>query len=133
MRLIEITDELLTGVEEMDNQHRRIADLINKVAELLAEDKFQEAMEIFKNELIPFVKYHLEQEEHFMASINYPDIEEHKKHHGWVLELFNKLGNSIEDRKSARQALATVTGWLYGHVGKFDKKYGAFFAARIAD
>ncbi|MEN3034653.1 MAG: bacteriohemerythrin [Aquificaceae bacterium] len=127
---IKFTEDLLTGVEEMDNQHKKIVDLINKTAERIAAGELQEAIRIFKEDLMPFVKYHLEQEEQFMASINYPEIEEHKRHHKWVIDLFNKIGSSLEDKESARQALALVTGWLYGHVGKVDKKYGVYSAAK---
>ncbi len=130
MRLIQINPDLLTGVEEMDRQHMRIADYINHVADLISEDKLEEAIEFFKETLLPFVKHHLASEENFMLSIEYPDYETHRKHHDWVLNLFIDVANKLSDKKSVRQAISLLTGWLYGHVGSVDKKYGVFITAK---
>ncbi len=41
-----------------------------------------------------------------------------------LANLFTKLGEEMQDKKQARQALAILTGWLYGHVDRVDKRYG---------
>lgn len=128
MEYMKLTADLYTGVPEMDEQHQGIVDKINRLAVLLSEDRVQEAIEFFRNELIPFVAWHLEEEEKFMESVGYPMLEEHRQHHRWVLELFTKVGEEIKDKRSARQTLALLTGWLYGHVGKVDARgYGRFY------
>ncbi|MEJ7621543.1 MAG: hypothetical protein WKI49_03355 [Aquificaceae bacterium] len=43
-----------------------------------------------------------------------------------LANLFTKLDKEMQDKKQARQALAILTGWLYGHVGRVDKRYGEF-------
>ncbi len=126
MRYMELTPDLYTGVKDMDDQHQGIVDRINTLANLLSADKLQEAINFYKNELLPFVVWHLQEEEKFMQEIGYPDFEEHQRHHKWVIDLFTKLGEEMQDKKQARQALAILTGWLYGHVGRVDKRYGEF-------
>ena len=128
MRYMELTPDLYTGVREMDDQHQGIVDRINILADLLNVDKLQEAIDFYKNELLPFVVWHLQEEEKFMQSIGYPDFEEHQRHHKWVIDLFTKLGGEMQDKKQTRQALAMLTGWLYGHVGRVDKRYGEFYS-----
>ncbi len=132
MKFIQITPDLLTGVEEMDKQHMRIADYINHIADLLSENKVEEVIESYKETLLPFVKHHLANEENFMLSIDYPDYETHRKHHDWVLNLFTDVAKNLSDKKSMRQALSLLTGWLYGHVGSVDKKYGVFYNSKVA-
>lgn len=126
VKIISLTPDLLTGVERMDKQHMRIAELINIIASQLQEGNLQNAIDLYKDTLLPFVQFHLKDEEEYMASVGFPELEEHKKHHEWVLKLFSDVGESLKDPKSLRQALSLLTGWLYGHVGKVDKKYGEF-------
>jgi hemerythrin len=78
--LIEFGDDLLTHIEEMDKQHMRLVALLNNVYELLKEGKREEALELFKKELLSYVEHHLSEEEKFMEKIGYPDLDKHKKH-----------------------------------------------------
>ena len=127
MRLIEITPDLLTGVEDMDNQYKRIAEYINYALDLAAEGKVEDAIAFYRETILPFVKYHLSSEEEFMESIGYPGYEEHKRYHGAVIRLFTQLGEELTDKKSLQSTAYILSGWLYGHVGKVDKKYGEFY------
>ena len=45
--MIEFDDALLTHVDEMDNQHRRLVDLLNDVYTLLKESKREEAIKFW--------------------------------------------------------------------------------------
>ncbi len=126
MEYMKLTPDLYTGIEDMDQQHQGIVDRINTLAELLSKDLTSQAIEFYRSELLPFVKWHLQEEEKFMESFSYPELEEHKRHHAWVIELFTKLGEEMEDKKQVRQAMAILTGWLYGHVGRVNKRYGEF-------
>ncbi len=126
MRYMELTLDLYTGRKDVDDQHQGIVDRINTLANLLSADKLQEAINFNKNELLHFVVWHLQEEEKLMQSIGYPDFEEHQRHHKWVIDLFTKLGEGMQDKKQARRALAILTGWHYGHVGRVDKRYGEF-------
>lgn len=127
MKLIEITPDLLTGVERMDEQHKRIAEYINHGWSLLLEGKIQDAITFYRDTLLPYVKYHLQSEEEFLRSIKYPEYEDHKRRHEIVLSLFERLSNDSKDKESIREAIYTLYAWLYGHVGKVDKRYGKFY------
>ncbi len=108
----------------MEEQHQGIVDRINAITNLLSVDKFQGAIEFYKREIASFVVWHLGEEERFMQGVSYPDLEEHNQHHKWIIYLFIKLGQDIQDKKQAKPALAMFTGWLYLHVGK---RYGEFY------
>lgn len=49
MSIIELTSDLLTGVEEMDKEHKVLVDMLNSIAELLKDGKRQEAEKVFVN------------------------------------------------------------------------------------
>jgi hemerythrin len=126
--MIEFDNTLLTHVEEMDEQHSKLVELLNNTYELLKEGKKEEAVELFKKELLAYVEHHLSEEEKFMEEIGYPELEQHRKVH----ELFRKeiynLAPHVEngDPKAFRQALSLAWGWLYNHIAKTDKKYGIY-------
>lgn len=127
-KLITMTDDLLTGVEEMDKEHLELIEMINHVASLIKEGKKEEAEEFFIYKLSAYVETHLKNEEKFMESIGYPELETHKKVHNIFREEIQRLLPAIQngDYKAFTQALAMSWGWLYNHIAKTDKKYGLY-------
>lgn len=126
--LIEFSNELLTEVEEMDNQHEKLVEMLNHVYLLLKEGKKLEAEEFFYNEIVSYVETHLKDEENFMEEIGYPDLENHKKVHEIFREEIYKLAPYIKsgDDKAFKSAVALSWGWLYNHILKTDKKYALY-------
>jgi hemerythrin len=80
-KLITMTDNLITGVEEMDKEHLELIEMINHVASLIKEGKKEEVKEFFINKFSAYIETHLKDEEKFMESIGYPELETHKKVH----------------------------------------------------
>ncbi|MEJ5172174.1 MAG: hemerythrin domain-containing protein [Hydrogenothermaceae bacterium] len=72
IKVIELTEDLLTGVSEMDKEHQMLVDMLNTVYDLLAEGKREAAKEYFESEIVHYVEYHLSDEEKFMETICYP-------------------------------------------------------------
>ena len=126
--MIEFDDSLLTHVEEMDKQHMRLVELLNSVYELLKEGKKEEALELFKREILSYTEYHLSEEEKFMEKIGYPELDDHRKVHDMFRREICNLAPYIGkgDPKAFREALAHAWGWIYTHIAKTDKKYGIY-------
>ncbi len=126
--ILELTEDLKTGVEEMDKDHQRLVELLNKIYELLKEGKSSEAKEFFSKELVAWVEYHLAREEKFMQAIGYPEFERHKKAHENFRKVILDLLPHVEkgNHHAFRESLALAWGWLAGHIGKVDKKYGEY-------
>ncbi|MCS6964163.1 bacteriohemerythrin [Thermoflexus sp.] len=59
-RIIELTQDLLTGIPEMDEQHRKLVDLLNEVYELSAQGKREEAREKLISGIISYVHFHFD-------------------------------------------------------------------------
>jgi len=128
MNMLQFTEELLTGVPEMDLQHKTLVDLLNQVYQLLMDGDRASAQKLFKEKLLDYVETHLSEEEKFMESIGYPELEAHKRLHETFRKEIIRLAPAIEEgsKKAFEQALALSWGWLYTHITKADKKYGAF-------
>ncbi len=117
---IDWSENLSVGVDKMDAQHKTLVDLINNLYDLLEEGKKKEAMALFREKVKDYLEKHLSDEEKFMESIGYPDIEAHKRAHEkfrkLMLEVCEKLDKG--DEKEFRSALALLWGWLYSHIQK---------------
>jgi Hemerythrin len=126
--MIEFDDKLFTHVEEMDKQHMRLVALLNNVYELLKEGKKEEALKLFKRELLSYVEHHLYEEEKFMEKIGYPELDNHRKVHDiFRREIFNLCTHMEEGNLEAfKRALSYTWGWIYTHIAKADKKYGIY-------
>lgn len=73
------------GIDSVDEQHRSLFELANKFFSLNEDDSKDE----FKKLIYEFNNYlavHFKDEEEFMESIGYPDLENHKKLHSNIIE-----------------------------------------------
>ncbi|RUM27676.1 MAG: bacteriohemerythrin [Aquifex sp.] len=128
-KLIKFDESLLTGVEEMDNQHKKLVEAFNKVYSLIKEGKKEEALKVFIKDLKEYTEFHLKEEEKFLEEINYPEIEKHKRLH----QQFRKIVFSLEEKikegnpESLREAISIAWGWIHVHIAKSDKKYGEYY------
>jgi len=81
MRRLELTEDLLTGVEDIDEHHRTLLELGNKVINPSAYKKdgtiFEDALKF----LADYVIYHFAAEEYVMIESNFPNYEHHRQWH----------------------------------------------------
>jgi hemerythrin len=128
MALLSWSDKLSVGVPEMDQQHRRLVDLINQLYDAMQMGKGDHVKSAVLNDLLTYTKVHFAAEERLMQKHAYPHLVSHKRLHdeltGQVLQLKDKLQTG--------QMVASVTlanflkDWLQKHITQEDRKYGQF-------
>ena len=128
MGLIEFSQDLVTGVEDMDREHRELLGLFNRIYGLMKAGRKEEAREFFIKELTSYVETHLRHEEEFMESIDYPELEKHKRLHITFRKVVYQLREKLEsgDAEAFRQALAVAWGWIHTHIKNSDRRYGEY-------
>ncbi len=134
MTMIKWRDSYNTGVEQFDQEHHIIVDLIDVLYRAVRNNNDNE-VEKAVNELISYTESHFEREEQMMADANFPHLEEHKKQHVLLKRKAKKFQQSMQGKISYRQVYDFyhfLREWLIGHIVGEDKKYGAFLAARPA-
>lgn len=124
MGLLTWRPEYDIGVEALDNEHKALFLMLEKLSYLVRSDNYSEHVDeiieqinIAKSDLAS----HFSHEEEYMASINYKGFEIHKRNHD---NLLNVTIPSIEiDVINSKYAQSEVTilgsvviGWLVGHV-----------------
>ena len=77
----EFTDDLVTGNEMIDTQHKELICKINDLLKSCEERSTQSGAARMLNFLADYTEYHFNEEEALQESINYPGIKEHKEKH----------------------------------------------------
>jgi hemerythrin-like metal-binding protein len=133
--LFNFDDEFKLGIPAADIEHSSLVDMLNRTHELLAAQKRKEARTYFNQTLGDYVHEHFSNEEKFLESIQYPDLENHKKVHANFRKSFEELAPRIEtaDDAAFRQALTDTYVWIINHIGKTDRKYAKFYFEKQAE
>jgi hemerythrin len=128
--LVEWDDRYLTGIQLVDDQHKKLIDLTNKLyAGCLAGD--DEAKVYFLetvHDTVDYVKYHFTAEEKILEKIKYPYITEHKKaHESFVKRIFEEVKSFEEGKKFVPNIFVRyLKDWILTHIAVEDKKYARY-------
>ena len=69
--MYQFTDDCLIGVDQIDNEHRRLFELVNEVANLLMRDDINRSdVNTILMELDEYAVLHFKHEEDYMKEIN---------------------------------------------------------------
>ncbi len=131
---VEWTEDLATGVETIDAQHREIIAMANRLRDAAEGGAGQEQVAHAVAFLEEYVRNHFAMEETYMKRLVYPDYPGHKGEHTAFINDFYDFQQSLDDQ-GATPALATaladrLNDWLLNHIGRRDKALGAFLRGR---
>lgn len=118
-----------TGIAEVDDQHRQLVGIINKLSDAMMEQKGYMTVPRILEELADYVQLHFTTEEWIMGNSGYPALEEHKKEH---LKLTDSLLQfrkefSQDHKVKPSEVLNFLCVWLKEHILVNDKEFGSFF------
>ena len=129
------TDDCLIGVEQIDEEHRGLFNLIGEVHELLdneiIDDKYDRICAMVER-LEKYAEEHFRHEEEYMEQINHPELELQKEQH---LEFSEKMSEydamiGAHDQQELLDDLLTyLLRWLYRHIIGFDLMIGKMVTA----
>ncbi len=121
-------DSLSTDIPNIDQQHKKLVELINKVSNAMKNSKGNEVLLEVVTELISYTKNHFRYEEQFMESIKYPKLQEHKQVHKMVTEQVSELYEKIKEGKfvSSVQVSNLLKEWISNHILKVDMHYAKY-------
>jgi diguanylate cyclase (GGDEF)-like protein/hemerythrin-like metal-binding protein len=116
-----------TGLKDVDDQHRRLVDIINSFGESFTEGEIHaDSTENIFKELAEYADYHFREEEELMTRTSIDkrhtdfQIQEHKNFLGEVQALHSGL--RPEDSNALKQLLDFLINWLAYHILGADQK-----------
>lgn len=120
-------DDYAIGVEIIDEQHKHLFEIGNKIYDLLEnyllDDKYDKIVTIIK-ELGDYTKYHFKTEEDYMLQIRYPKYFSQKVEHDDFIKKIEEIDLKDLDQnqdKHIRDILTFVFKWVLEHILKKDK------------
>lgn len=131
MSLIEWSDALSVGFDEIDEDHKKLVNIVNRLNTTVVDGEKQVEIEDILEELLEYTGWHFRHEERLMQESEYPGFLEHKKIHEdlvkQAVELFEKYQNG--DDAVPGILMPFLKDWLAEHILGEDKKTGEYLAA----
>jgi hemerythrin-like metal-binding protein len=130
--LLTWTDALSTGYAEIDEQHRRLIALGNRLNEAVRSGQERQAAGGVFDELIDYTVNHFKFEEGLMDKHGYVAAEDHKgKHRQLVQDVLAHKARFEKGEALSSELMNFIRDWLVDHIMKTDKLLGrALLAAR---
>ena len=118
------------GVKELDEQHKKIIEIINKLIEIKDATVNSEIISNTLNELTKYSSKHFETEEKLMNEYNYPDYSLHKaQHNQFRKDIANFCIDAMYYKSTVPIELLTfLEEWWKNHTQGSDMKYKVFFS-----
>ena len=125
MTLLEWKDAYSVGVETLDQDHKRLIDVINRVA---ATEERGGSVAWAVHELAEYARVHFRREERMMQSAGYAEFTAHVKEHKAFLEWLRSVGSALSlDAQAQFYLAATIKShlreWLDEHILRSDMGY----------
>ena len=124
----EFTDDYLTGIPSVDEQHNKLFDLTNECYELVmesaADDKYDKIVEIL-DELAAYAGTHFESEEAYAESVGDPHRFSHRALHLRFMKKVSEIDLEKVDENQQEYLLNILdflARWLFDHIKGRDCK-----------
>lgn len=122
------------GVAELDGHHRRLADLINSLADHAQAESDRQMAEKTISVLRNYAFYHFGREEQLMAQSGFPALESHLAEHERFCETLKQIGNNTAmGLIDLRRLTDFLADWWSHHILEVDMQYKPFLATTPGD
>lgn len=128
--MYEMKDEYLTGIERIDEEHRRLFEIAEEIYQLHKQqfipDKYDHIKDVLE-QLRDYTMMHFEHEEAYMESIQYKRMFTQKVQHDAFRKQIEEWDiESIDENQdeTITKILELVTDWLIHHILETDKQIG---------
>jgi len=114
-----------TGIGEVDEQHLRLVELVNRIVNLVTESKDDEAaIDAILGELGEYASYHFDEEESLMEErgVDRRHIEHHQRQHSQFIDQVGQMWDSRHTLKRPAEAIGDfLSSWLSSHILEEDQ------------
>jgi hemerythrin len=122
------TDELATGISQVDEQHKWLVDATNRLHDALNQptpDAAAVSDVLFG--LVDYTYNHFIMEEELFQRLGYPETEAHKaQHNAFTGKVTALLQRHEHGEPVTNETLVFLKDWLIQHIMKTDKAYVPF-------
>ena len=127
----EFSDNLITGNEMIDSQHKELISKINDVLKSCEQSNDKLVAVKTLDFLEEYTEYHFSAEEALQREIEYPGYDKHKAHHDAFKQTIADLQDMLQEEEGPSPAFVAkvqekVVEWLYVHIEGFDRSVAEY-------
>jgi hemerythrin-like metal-binding protein len=128
MSFIKWRDSYNTGVEQFDQEHRKLVELIDTMYHAVRDKSDAAVIVQVWRDLMAYTSSHFTNEEQAMAAASYPELEAHRREHARLKEQAEGFRARIEGNApgAATELYHFLREWLIKHIQESDHKYGPY-------
>ena len=123
-------DVLSIGIDEIDEDHRKLVNIFNILNHSVTEGASPEYLAAVLEELINCTVWHFSHEERLMLKYGYEEAEEHKAEHQELIKSVKELQQKMlqPDKLVTDEDIESLERWLTGHIFSTDMRFGSYLA-----
>lgn len=126
-----VWDSLLSiGVEEIDEDHRKLIEIFNTLNHAVAAQEARDYLAALLEELINCTVWHFSHEERLMLKYRYPEMGLHQEEHRELIAAAKALQQEIlmAPTPFSEAHLQSLERWLTEHILTADNRLGNYLA-----
>ena len=129
MSLFSWNDKYSVNVTKIDEQHKKLFEIANRLFEAMKTAKTKSVMVGVLIELENYTVYHFTKEEKYMKKFGYASYPQHKKEHNFFVDKVSDFRNDYENGKltNSLEVMTFLGNWLINHICVIDKGYSKLF------
>lgn len=131
MPIVTWSNEYEVNVKEIDSQHRKLLELVNRLHAAVESCVDKERLRSILGELVECTREHFLTEEQYMQEYEYPESENHRRQHRALLGQLEEL---VADSSGKHPAFCSdydvSSDWALTHICDQDKSLGKFLNSR---
>ena len=122
--IINWSEEYSVGINEIDTQHKRLVELINKLHDAMSQGKSREIASEILSDLTNYTQTHFKFEEEKFAKYNYEHRLIHELEHKKFVDKITEFKTDFENGKAliSIELMNFLKDWLINHIKVSDKK-----------
>ena len=127
----ELSENLLTGNEMIDSQHKELIEKINAVLKSCEQSNDKVVAGNTLDFLEEYTNDHFSAEEQLQREIDYPGFAKHKAQHDAFKQTIADLQDMLQEEEGPSPAFVAkvqekVVEWLYVHIEGFDRSVAEY-------
>lgn len=118
-------DSFSVGVDNMDQDHRKMMQMINSLFEAMKQGQSKSMLSPLISDLYSYATEHCKREEAYLTQIKHPDLETQRQQHALFLQKVLEFQNNFQagNNSVSVQMLPYLNDWFLNHIMKIDSKY----------
>ncbi|MGN1166566.1 MAG: bacteriohemerythrin [Lachnospiraceae bacterium] len=127
----EFSENLITGNELIDSQHKELIDRINKLLDSCEDSNAKLVAVKTLDYLADYTDFHFNAEEQLQREIDYPGFAKHKEQHDNFKKTITELDEMLQEEEGPSDAFVekvekNVIQWFYTHIEGFDRSVAEY-------